>query len=110
MRWFLQFALLCCVMLFGVFFGIDRAEQNIQATQGTWRAERVLEVTLPEEGKMAISVLGEEYTTVQPLQEKQMKRSKNFLSHAGNKTGDMLRWISRQTLERCFELLDKLTP
>lgn len=109
MRWMLQFFFLCFMLLFGVFFGIDRAEQNMQAIQGI-EGEQVFEVSVPEEGKMALSVLGEEYETVQPIQQEQIERSQNFLSHLGNKAGEGLQWMARQTLERCFELIDKLTP
>lgn len=110
MRWILQFALLCFVLLFGVFFGIDKAEQNMQAIQGTGGTERVLEVTVPEDGKMEISVLGEAYETEQPISEAQFAKGKNFFSHLGNKIGEGLQWIARQTLNRFFELVDKLTP
>lgn len=108
MRWLAQFIFLCLLLLFGVFFGIDRAEQNMQAIQGTQGTERVLEVTASEEGKMAVSVLGKEYETM-PFEGEQIERSRTFLSHLGNKTGSALQWVARQILNRCFELIDKLT-
>lgn len=110
MRWLAQFIFLCLMLLFGVFFGIDRAEQNMQAIQGTQGAERVFEVSSPEEGKMAVSVLGKAYETVQPIEEEQIEQSRNFLSHLGNKTGEALQWVARKVLNRSFELIDQLAP
>lgn len=109
MRWLLQISLLSLVLLLGVFLGIDQAEKNMQAIQGTEGAARVFEVSVPEEGKMEVSVLGEEYETMQPVEEEQIERTKNFLSHLGNKTGEALEWVSRKILDRFFELVDKLS-
>lgn len=110
MRWILQMIFLSLTLLVGVFVGIDRAEQNMQAIQGTEGTSSVFEVSVPEEGKMEIAVFGQEYETVQPIQEESIEESKNFLAHVGNKTGEALEWGARQILERCFELADKLTP
>lgn len=110
MRWILQITFLSLALLVGVFVGIDRAEQNMQAIQGTEGAARVFEVSVPEEGKMEIAVLGQEYETVQPIQEEHIEESKNFLAHLGNKTGEALEWGARKILERCFEIVEKLSP
>lgn len=110
MRWLAQFIFLCITLLLGVFFGIDRAEQNMQAIQGRQGAERVFEMSSPEEGKMAVTVLGQEYETVQFIEEEQIEHSRNFLSHLGNKTGEGLQWVARKILDRTFEIVDKLTP
>lgn len=108
MRWIWHIVILCCAMLVGVFFGIDQAEQNMHTILGTEGAPRAFEVTMPEEDKLEITVFGHEYETVQPVEEEQIERSQNFLSHLGNKIGEALGWIAQKTLDRLFELIEQL--
>lgn len=109
MRWILHIIVLCCAMLVGIFFGIDQAEQNMHAVLGTEGAPRAFEVSVPEEeGKVEITVFGHEYETRQPVEEEHIERGQNFLSHLGNKIGEGLEWAARKTLDRLFELIDKL--
>ncbi|AQS55335.1 DUF3679 domain-containing protein [Novibacillus thermophilus] len=109
MRWMIQLSILCLALLIGVFIGIDRAEHNMQEIQGAEGAGKVFEVSIPEEGTMEISVLGEEYETVQPISEERVEESKNVLAHLGNKAGEALEWGARKILERISEIVDKLT-
>lgn len=110
MRWMFQVGILVLVLLFGVFLGIDRAERHMQAIQGTEGAPRVFEVTTPQEGKMEIAVLGETYETGYPAGEERLEHGKNALSRLGNKAGEAFEWAARRTLERLFELIEKLFP
>lgn len=109
MRWMIQLAFLCLALLIGVFIGIDRAEHNMQEIQGAEGTGKVFEVSVPEEGTMEISVLGEEYETVQLISEERVEESKNVLAHLGNKAGEALEWGARKILERISEIVDKLT-
>ena len=57
---------------------------------------------------MEISVLGEEYETVQPMSEERVEESKNVLAHLGNKAGSV-GVGSTQNFEEPPKLSTKLT-
>lgn len=115
MKWMAQAAALLLVMMFGVFLGIDTAEQNIQKIQGNEGAPQAVHIT-PENGGVEISVMGHVVETGNPVpqkniqqpqkntqQVKQVKRSVEqgggMLAEVGNEMGNGIRQGARKAIE-----------
>jgi hypothetical protein len=115
MRWTAQVTVLLLVLMFGVFLGIDTAEQNIQKIQGNEGAPRAVQIT-PENGRVEISVMGHVMETENPVSKeniqrvKQVKRSveqdSGMLAEMGNEMGNGIRQGARKAIEMIVGWLD----
>ncbi len=122
MRVGIQVVALMMVLLFGIFLGIDTAEQNIHRTQGSEGAPRAVHIT-PREGRVEIAVLGHVYETESPVliqedQEEEQKDEKSsqessqgnpaptasdassWLTTAGNQAGEGIKQATRKAIEQ----------
>ncbi|PTX64840.1 uncharacterized protein DUF3679 [Melghirimyces profundicolus] len=116
MRLMIQVLALMMVLMFGIFLGIDTAEQNIHRMQGSPEAPRAVHIT-PDDGGVEISVLGHVYETDSPVvinrepEEEEKKEPEeaekpppsapadgSWLSRAGNQTGEGLKSVTRNVL------------
>ncbi|MBN2908562.1 DUF3679 domain-containing protein [Polycladomyces sp. WAk] len=115
MRWAAQVTALLLVLMFGVFLGIDTAEQNIQKIQGNEGAPRAVHIT-PENGRVEISVMGHVVETENPVSEKNVQRVKQvkrsveensgILAKMGNEMGSGIREGARKAIEVIVGWLD----
>jgi len=111
-----QVLALMMVLLFGIFLGIDTAEQNMHRMQGSAGAPRAVHIT-PDEGQVEISVLGHVYETESPVvvdrkedkekkekpkteEEKPAANSGSWLAQAGNQTGTRIKDATRKIMDR----------
>ncbi|SMO50559.1 DUF3679 domain-containing protein [Melghirimyces algeriensis] len=123
MRLMIQVLALMMVLMFGIFLGIDTAEQNIHQTQGSQGAPRAVHITPDEEGQMKISVLGYVYETDQALPDQEAEDSEreereksnvsasdsdeSWLAQAGNETGEGLKKATRKALDQLVALIEE---
>jgi hypothetical protein len=115
MKWAAQVTAMLMVLMFGVFLGIDTAEQNIQKIQGNEGAPRAVHIT-PENGRVEISVMGHVVETQNPVSKenvqrvKQVKRSveqnDGLLAKMGNEMGNGIRQGTRKAIEVIVGWLD----
>ncbi|MCS1350440.1 DUF3679 domain-containing protein [Mechercharimyces sp. CAU 1602] len=116
-----QVTLLLLVLLFGIFLGIDTAEDSIQEMQGQEGASQALEIR-PEDGWVEIEVLGEEFTTEYPVDKINIRAvetlkqeaseatigpSSNQLAIWGNQVGTGLEEGARTTLVKILSIFKK---
>lgn len=118
MRMLIQVSALTMVLMFGIFLGIDTAEQNIHRNQGSEGAPRAVHIT-PQDGRVEIAVLGHVYQTESPvvIQEKQDKGpspdestqvetpptdpdDSGWLTTAGNQAGEGIKQATRKAIEQ----------
>ncbi|MFD1406885.1 DUF3679 domain-containing protein [Kroppenstedtia eburnea] len=116
MRLLIQVLALTMVLMFGIFLGIDTAEQNIHRNQGSEGAPRAVHIT-PRDGRVEIAVLGHVYQTESPvvIQEEQEPGPQEpsqaepaptdpgdsgWLTTAGNQAGEGIKQATRKAIEQ----------
>jgi hypothetical protein len=116
MRVLVQIICMICVLVAGIFVGIDRAEQNMQKMEGTVGAPRAIQIT-PQDGKIEIAVLGQVVETKNPVPkvtakvketvtDEYEKSGTNYLAVVGNEVGTGLKNLSRQVMNFIFALAE----
>lgn len=117
MRLLIQASALMMVLMFGIFLGIDTAEQNIHRNQGSEGAPRAVHIT-PQDGRVEIAVLGHVYQTESPVMINRELEEKNgseeapkgetspvdsddsWLTVAGNQAGEGIKKTTRKALDQ----------
>ncbi|WP_229751881.1 DUF3679 domain-containing protein [Marinithermofilum abyssi] len=113
---------LMMVLMFGLFLGIDTAEQNIQKIQGSQGAPRAVQIT-PENGRVEIAVLGHVYEAENPVKKEEEREPKvkkgessqvssrsleesSWMAQVSNQVGQGLRQGTRKALDEVVGWLD----
>jgi hypothetical protein len=114
-RLMFQVFTLMMVLMFGLFLGIDTAEQNMQKIQGSQGAPRAVQIT-PENGRVEISVLGHVYEAENPVNKEEEREPKvkegdssqvssrsleesSWMAQMSNQVGQGLRQGTRKALD-----------
>lgn len=108
MRRAVQAILVIVALTVGIFVGIEYTAISSQVTGGAENVFPTEEVSLKGAWRADREVVGQ-IQTVEQIQEIQAARKQSALAYVGNKAGEVLRWVSRKTVIRFAEIVDKLT-